>query len=188
MITLGTRLCSSAPSAREWVGSCASRFISLRGAVGPIEPETQCQARRVLWASAFALAAEVRRLECRASPPEGFWITAALETTSSGPTSPASVGHHPPMRWLSRCMESTSVCEAIVAAAFCAQRIGGWLKRRSVLGDGAPTGSRCRDAVGRGQPQPPPPSNRGRFSLAVQPGAPSSRSASSTISPSGPRT
>jgi N-acetylglutamate synthase-like GNAT family acetyltransferase len=35
---------------------------------------------------------------------------------------------------------------------------------------------------------PPPPSNPGRFSLAVQPGAPSSRSASSTIRPSGPRT
>jgi DNA-binding transcriptional ArsR family regulator len=32
------------------------------------------------------------------------------------------------------------------------------------------------------------PSNPGRFSLAVQPGAPSSRSASSTIRPSGPRT
>jgi hypothetical protein len=49
-------------------------------------------------------------------------------------------------------MESTSVCEAIVAAAFCAQRIGGSPKRRSVLADGAPTGSRCRDAVGRAQP------------------------------------
>jgi hypothetical protein len=39
-------------------------------------------------------------------------------------------------------MESTSVCEAIAAAAFCAQRIGGSPKRRSVPADGAPTGSR----------------------------------------------
>src|SRR6266508_5138078 len=49
-------------------------------------------------------------------------------------------------------MESISVCEAIPAAAFCAQRIGGSPRRRSVLADGAPTGSRCRDAVGRAQP------------------------------------
>ena len=49
-------------------------------------------------------------------------------------------------------MESASVCGAIAAAAFCAQRIGGSPKRRSVLADGAPTGSRCRDAVGRAQP------------------------------------
>jgi hypothetical protein len=35
---------------------------------------------------------------------------------------------------------------------------------------------------------PKPRSGSGRFSLAVQPGARSSRSASSTIKPSGPRT
>src|SRR5215213_8240917 len=33
-------------------------------------------------------------------------------------------------------MESISVCEAIAAAAFCAQRIGGSPRRRSVLADG----------------------------------------------------
>src|SRR5881409_63129 len=49
-------------------------------------------------------------------------------------------------------MESTSLCEAIAAAAFCAQRIGGSQKRRSVLADGAPTGSRCGDSVSRAQP------------------------------------
>jgi hypothetical protein len=46
---------------------------------------------------------------------------------------------------------------------------------------------------GCGDHKPAPPPDRGkpretRFSLAVQPGAPSSRSASSTIRPSGPRT
>jgi hypothetical protein len=75
------------------------------------------------------------------------------------------------------------------AAAFCAQWIGGSPRRRSVLADGAPTGSRCRDAVGRAQPPTAASLKPGeRFSLAVQPGAPLSRSASSTIRPSGPRT
>jgi hypothetical protein len=44
------------------------------------------------------------------------------------------------------------------------------------------------DAVGRARPPTAASLNPGRFSLAVQPGAPSSRSASSTIRPSGPRT
>jgi hypothetical protein len=46
-------------------------------------------------------------------------------------------------------MDSSSVCEAIAAAAFAPRGLGGSPIRRSVLADGAPTGSRCRDAVGR---------------------------------------
>src|SRR4051794_9188889 len=50
-------------------------------------------------------------------------------------------------------MESISVCEAIAAAAFAAQRIGGSPQRRSVIADGTPPGSRSRDAVARAQPR-----------------------------------
>jgi hypothetical protein len=82
------------------------------------------------------------------------------------------------------CMESARVCEAIAAAAFCAQRIGGSPKRRSVLADGAPTGSRCRC----GRPRPATnrrlPQTRGG---SVWPFSPARRRAAGRVGRSGLR-
>jgi hypothetical protein len=80
--------------------------------------------------------------------------------------------------------ERTSVCAAIAAAAFCAQRIGGSAKRRSVPADGAPRGSRCRCGRLRPATNDRPPQTRGG---SVWPFSPARRRAARRVRRSGLR-